>query len=134
MSPTVGFLVFLTLTLALLAAVVRTGLRAQRRTHVKLVAITVISLGVTIYFAERLGELYDLESAGRITAIHLMIAKITVGAYLLPVVTGVWTWYDGKRRKLHGAVAWTVLALTLATAVTGVMMVLGSTPLEIEGT
>ncbi|MCP3920303.1 MAG: hypothetical protein GY711_32660 [bacterium] len=130
MSPTVGFLVFLILTLPLLAAVVRTGLRGERGAHIKLVVVTVISLGITIYYAERLGELYDLESAGRITPIHLMIAKITVVAYLLPVVTGVWTWYDGKRKKLHGAVAWAVLALTVATAVTGVMMVLRSTPLE----
>ena len=91
--------------------------------------ITVISLGITIYFAERLGELYDLESAGRITPIHLMLAKITVGAYLLPVVTGLWTIKDARRRKLHGKIAYLVLALTVATAVTGVMMISSSTPI-----
>ena len=78
MSPTLGFILFLAVTLALLGGVVVTGLQARRATHVKFVIAAVASLGVTIYFAERLGELYDLASAGRITPIHLFLAKTTV--------------------------------------------------------
>lgn len=129
MSPTLGFILFLAVTLALLGAVVVTGLRARRSAHVKFVIGAVASLGVTIYFAEQLGELYDLASAGRITPIHLALAKATVVAYLLPVITGVMTWRSVRHKKMHARMAWTVLALTVATATTGVMMIAWSDPL-----
>lgn len=129
MTPTIGFLTFLGTTLALLGCTVATGLRAKRKPHVLFVALSVASLGVTIYFAERLGELYDLESAGWITPVHLAIAKVATLAYLLPVVTGIRLWFGQGSRRVHFWVAMGVLGLTVVTAVTGSWMVLASEPL-----
>ena len=126
MAPGAGFVLFLALTLTLLVLVVLTGLRARRRVHLVLVATTLASLGATIFFAERLGTLYDLAAAGRIQGVHLFFAKTTVVAYLVPVATGLWTLRDGSRRRLHGRIAFVVLALTVVTAVTGVWMLLAA--------
>ena len=126
MPPGAALLLFLVLTVVLLVGVVLTGLRARRRLHLPLVAATLVSLGATIFFAERLGKLYDLETAGPIYGVHLFLAKTTVLAYLLPIATGVWTIRDGSRRRLHRRVAFAVLALTVVTLVTGIWMVLAS--------
>lgn len=122
-ATTAGFLAALLVTLGLLAAVVVTGLRARRRRHLTLVAATFVALAVTIVFAERLGRYFDLEATGRVYPVHLFLAKATVAAYLVPVVTGIWTIRDSRHRRLHGAVAWIVLGLTVLTAVTGTAMV-----------
>ena len=124
MSPIVGFLLFLALTLAGLAGTFFTGMRALRKRHLTLVATTVLLLATTIYYAERLGEGLDVRAAGWITDVHLFIAKLTVAAYLAPVITGVSTIRNGRFRKVHGKVAWTVLGLTVLTAVTGTWMVI----------
>ena len=129
MTALVGFLTFLVVTLAFLGAVVVTGLKAKRKAHIPLVVCTVISLLVTIYFAEKLGESYDLEAAGAIYPIHLAIAKIATVSYLLPVITGVMTLKNPGRRKLHGKIAFAVIGLTVVTAITGTWMVMASPPL-----
>lgn len=129
MSPATGFVVFLVVTVLLLAGVTATGLLARRRAHLTLVACAVTSLGVTIYFAERLGTLYDLEAAGWITPFHLTLAKVTTVAYLLPIVTGLRLLKDPTRRPLHRRVAFLVLGLTLLTAGTGTWMILAAEPL-----
>ncbi|MDA1267060.1 MAG: hypothetical protein O2816_18420 [Planctomycetota bacterium] len=128
MTPTVGFLLFLTLTLAGLGGVFYTGMRAQRRRHIPLVIVTVGLLATTIYFAERLGEGLLTKQAGWITPVHLTIAKVTTVSYLIPLVTGVLTLRDARRRKLHGRIAWIVLTMTLLTAATGIWMVMASPP------
>ena len=110
MSPEVGFVSMLLVTLAFLGAVVATGLRAQRKRHLVLVAGAVASLGVTIYYAEKLGGLYDLEAAGAITPVHLAMAKLTTLSYLLPIVTGIRTIRNPRTRPLHRKVAFVVLA------------------------
>jgi len=125
-SPEVGFVTFLGLTLVLLGVVVATGLAARRRVHLVAVALAVVSLGTTIYHAERMGDLYDLAAAGSITPVHLAIAKLTTLAYLAPVVTGVLTIRDARWRPRHRLVAFVVLAMTVATAVTGTWMVLAA--------
>ena len=84
------------------------------------------SLGVTIWFAERLGEHYDLESAGWITPVHLAVAKLTTAAYLLPIGTGVLTLRNRRHRSLHLRCALTVLALTLLTTGLGLWMILAA--------
>ena len=124
MDPTTGFLVFLALTLVALGATVLSGLRARLRLHLPCVAASVVLLGTTIWFAEQLGEEFDLESAGAITPIHLSIAKIATLAYLLPLVSGVMTYRDRKHRKLHFVLALLVLALTVAAAATGTAMLM----------
>lgn len=126
MSPELRFLLFLGLTLALLGVVVATGLRARRRVHLSAVALAVLSLGTTIFFAERMGRHYDLAAAGAITPIHLAIAKGTTLAYLAPLVTGILTLRDARWRPRHRVAAFLVLTLTVATAVTGTWMVLAA--------
>ena len=125
----VGFIGFLAITLAFLGGVVLTGFRAKRRVHLTLVVFAVISLGITIYFAERLGELYDLESAGAIYPVHLFFAKTTTLAYLLPVLSGLATIRNPIRKNLHRRIAFGVLGLTVVTAATGSWMVIVADPL-----
>ena len=124
MSPTLGFLLFLAITLALLGGVVFTGLKARRKQHIPLALSAVVSLGITIYFAEQLGTLYDLEAAGRIYPIHIFIAKTTTLAYLMPLILGPMTIKDRKWLPLHRKMAFLVLGLTVLTAATGSAMVL----------
>lgn len=129
MSPGVGFVLFLIVTLAFLGAAVFTGLTARRKRHFLSVAGAVVSLGVTIYYAEALGELYDLEASGWIYPFHLWCAKITVLAYLAPVVTGFLTIANLRWKRSHRTVAFVVLGLTVLTAITGSAMLFLSEPL-----
>ena len=129
MSPTVGFVVFLALTLAGLAGAVATGLRARRRLHLPCVAAALVCLAVTIHFAKALGHHYDLKSAGAITPIHLTMAKVTTALYLLPIATGIATIFRPARRPWHRRVAFLVLAMTVLTAITGTAMLLMAKPL-----
>jgi len=124
LDPTIGFLTTLGATLAFLGCAVVTGYRARRALHLTSVGGAVAMLATTIYFALELGELYDLESAGVITPIHLTMAKLNTAAYLLPVVTGIRTLRNPAGRKLHGRVAWAVLAMTVMTSTTGGLMLL----------
>ncbi|HJO25699.1 MAG TPA: hypothetical protein QF730_00485 [Planctomycetota bacterium] len=130
MGPTTGFVLFLLITLAFLGAVILTGKAARRVAHLCCVGGAVLGLGITIYFAEQLGALYDLESAGWITPLHLVLAKITVCAYLLPVITGLRTMRDEVHKDTHGKVAHLVIGLTVLTAITGTAMVLMATQLS----
>ena len=126
MNPDVGFPSFLVLTVLLLAGVVGTGMRARLKPHLILVTCAVASLGATIYFAERLGELYDLEAAGWVTPVHLTVAKVTTVAYLLPIITGVMTLRDRRHKPVHYKSALLVLTLTMLTALLGIWMLLAS--------
>ena len=126
MSPDLGFPVFLGVTVLLLAAVALTGLRGLVRVHLLFVALALGSLGTTIWFAEQLGDLYDLESAGAITGVHLAIAKITTLGYLLPLVTGVMTLRNRRYKPLHRVFAFLILGLTALTAVTGSLMLMAA--------
>lgn len=129
MSPAAGFVTFLAVTLAFLGGVVVTGFRARRRQHIPLVIGAVASLGATIWFAERLGEEYDLDAAGLIKPVHLNLAVISTAAYLLPVATGLATLKRPALRPLHRKAAFLVLGLTVLTAVTGTWMILAAEPL-----
>ncbi|HEX6884015.1 MAG TPA: hypothetical protein VF530_11590 [Planctomycetota bacterium] len=133
MSVETGFVLFLALTVTLLGVVVWTGLGARRRVHLTCVALTVAALGTTIYFAEKMGRHYDLEAAGAITPVHLALAKLTTLLYLAPLVTGVLTLRDPRWRPRHRVAAFVVLALTVATAVTGTWMILAAERLPAVG-
>lgn len=126
MDPTSGLLLFLSTTVALLAAVTWTGLTARRLAHLVLVGLTLASLGVAIAFAKELGTLYDLEAAGAITPIHLTLAKVTTALYLLPLTTGVLTLIGKDVKRWHRLSAFTVLALTLLATLTGAWMILAA--------
>ncbi len=121
-----GFAAFLLLTVLLLAFVVVTGYREQRKAHLTGVALALTSLGLAIFYAEKMGAHYDLASAGAITPVHLCLAKIATGSYLLPIVTGCLTIRDRSWRPRHRFCAFLVLALTVATAVTGTWMLLAA--------
>jgi len=129
LSPTVGFVVFLALTLAGLGGAVATGLRARRRLHIPCVVFALACLAATIHYAKALGHHYDLKSAGLITPIHLTLAKVTTALYLLPIATGIATILRPARRRWHRRVAFLVLAMTVVTAVTGTAMLLLAKPL-----
>lgn len=126
MNVETGFVLFLLLTVGLLGVVVWTGLRARRRLHLTCVALTVAALGTTIYYAERMGKLYDLAAAGTIYPVHLALAKGTTVLYLAPLVTGVLTLRNVAWRRRHRWSAFLVLALTVVTAVTGTWMILAA--------
>jgi Na+/H+-dicarboxylate symporter len=129
LSPALAaFALALLVTVALLALVVATGLRAQRRRHIPLVASTLVALVVTILLAERLGREYDLDAAGPIKPIHLTLAKIAALAYLLPIATGIRTLYAARARRWHRRAAFLALGLTLAALVTGTAMLLLAPP------
>ena len=124
-----GFLLSLAVTLVILGGVVYTGKRAMRPRHLVLVARTVASLVVTIVFAERLGEHYDLESAGRLYPFHLAVAKTAVALYLLPIASGIATIRNARYRKLHGRLAYLSILFTVGTAISGTAMLLAAEPL-----
>ncbi len=130
MSVLQTFTLFFVLTLVALGAAVFTGFKARRRWHIASVVSAVVMLGVTIYFALELGKLYDLESAGVITPIHLTLAKITTAAFLLPIAAGVRTIYKPTARALHRRLAYVALLMTVVTAITGAIMILMSAPRE----
>jgi len=117
-------------TTLLLVLVLVTGFRAKRKPHLVFVTLTVAALVFTIFRAEQLGTGYDLEQAGVITPIHLLIAKVTTLAYLLPVITGYQTWRNPAKKPLHRKAVFLVLFLTLTAFVTGTMMMMGAVPLD----
>lgn len=129
MEPLQGFVVFLLVTVALLVATVATGLTARLKPHLVLVACTVVSLGVAIYYAEQLGQQYNLDAAGAIKDVHLALAKIATLSYLAPIASGIATLRNRARKKLHLVLALTTVALTVAAAVTGTWMILAAEPL-----
>ena len=129
MSSGTGFFLFLCVTLAGLAGAVVTGRAARRKAHFRCVATAIVSLGVAIYYAEQLGKLYDLEAAGWIYPFHLLLAQVTSGAYLVVIGSGIATIKKASRRKTHGRIAYSVLFLTVMSAITGIWMLLSATPL-----
>ena len=126
MTPIFGFIFFLIITLILLGFTVWSGLRAIRKVHICCVVSAVLSLGVTIYFAEQLGRQLDLDRAGWIKPVHLVIAKLATAAYLAPIVTGVRLLSDPRRIGTHRIAAYGTLGLTILTAITGCWMVIAS--------
>jgi hypothetical protein len=128
-GPSLYFPLFLALTVALLACVVSTGLKGRVRAHLTLVVLTVASLLTTIYFAEQLGELYDLSQAGFVTPLHLFLAQLTTVAYLAPTISGWMTLRNRRHKRLHFRLAILTLVLTVAAAGTGVWMLAAAEPL-----
>ena len=126
MSPVYGFVGALLATVALLVGVALTGRMRKIRAHIGFVVCAVTSLGVAIYFAIRVGEVYDVEAAGRITPIHLTLARITTAAYLWPLLTGPLAARGKVRPIVHRSGAWAALVLTVAATVTGIMMLAGA--------
>ena len=126
MGAEAGFLTALLTTVAFLAAAAVMGRKRRSRAHVAMVACAVTSLAVTIVFALRVGELYDLEAAGVITPIHLNLARVTTLVYLCPLATGPLAARGKVSPRVHHVGAYLALGMTLAATVTGVLMLLGA--------
>jgi len=105
-----------------------TGRAARRKIHLRFVALTVICLSLTIYYAKQLGQLYHLERLGWIHDFHLLISRVTSASYLVVIGSGLATLKRASRRKTHSRIAYSVLTLTVVTAVTGVWMIFSATP------
>jgi hypothetical protein len=129
LSAVSGFSLCLAATLVFLGCAVTTGLKARRRLHITSVACAVTMLALSIYFALKLGQLYDIQAAGVITPIHLMLARVTTASYLLPIATGLRTIFVPRTRTLHRKVALLVLSMTVLTAITGTIMLCLSPPI-----
>jgi len=129
MDPVTGFTGSFLVTLVALGAAAYSGRRARRKAHIPLVLLTALLLAVTIYYAKQLGGIYDLESAGLITPVHLAIAKIATAALLLPILSGLATLKNYECFKWHKRLAWSVIAMIVLAALTGTWMILAATPL-----
>ncbi len=129
MTPEAGFLTALLVTVGFLVGAAITGRKRIIHHHVKFVAGAVVSLGVAIFFALKVGERYDLEAAGWITPFHKTLAKITTAMYLWPLITGPMARKGKIRPSVHRTGAWLALGLTVAATVTGVIMLMRATPL-----
>jgi len=126
LPPELGFALFFALTLILLGVVVASGFKARMRLHIPAVICALASLGTAVLFAVQLGHVYDLEAAGPITPVHLTLAKIATAFYVLPLVTGVMTYRDRSKKRLHFRVAMLALVLTVLAALTGTWMILAA--------
>lgn len=122
MSPVTGFVLSFAFTIALLAAAVVAGFARKRTQHVVLVILAMVSLAWTINRALRLGRVYDLESAGPITPVHLTLAKATALFLILPVLAGMRLLRTGQGRVLHRELALAALALVVLATISGIVM------------
>jgi len=130
MSPAVGLLAFLVLTLLLLGGVVVTGRCERRLAHAVLSALAMASLAAAIAFAVKLGERFDLDAAGLIRRVHDVVAKTAVPAFAPAFATGFWALGRSERAlRWHRITSYIALGLTVAAAVTGTWMILAAEPL-----
>ncbi|HTF87109.1 MAG TPA: hypothetical protein VK843_01785 [Planctomycetota bacterium] len=132
MPPLVAFCTAVGFTVAFLTVVVITGLRGRITVHIPCVIATFLSLATTIYFAIKLGTVYDLSTAGVITPIHRTIAILATVSYVLPVITGIRTLMSSVHRRAHFWSAMIVLTLTAAASITGTLMLLWSDKFPVE--
>jgi len=126
LNPEVGFIGLLAFTVVCLAVAAWTGRQRRLRPHLTAVTLAVLGLAGAIAFALRVGERYDLASAGVITPVHLALARVATASYLGPLVTGPLVLAGRLRGRLHHRLAWTAIALTVAATVTGAWMLLAA--------
>lgn len=126
MNPEIGFIGLLGFTVACLACAAWTGRRRRIRPHLIAVLGAVLGLVGAIAFALRVGERYDLATAGVITPVHLTLARIATAAYLGPLITGPLVLAGRLRGRWHHRLAWTAIVLTVAATVTGAWMLLAA--------
>ena len=115
MPPTLPFWIAFVATVLLLVLSLVTGFGRRRRAHLCIGPLTMVSLGVAIYFTEQLMRQYDFPDGE--LQFHLFFAKAG-GLLALPViVTGLWLWRSEAARLWHrGAVIVWLIAVLTATA------------------
>lgn len=126
----VPFLASLLVTVALLGAVLATGLRRRRGAHYACVAAFFASLGVTIWRAEVMGASNGglrFEAAATAQLLHRIAVALTFVLVPVLLVTGVRLARapqaaQAARRVLHRRVAMAFIAGVVASALLGSVM------------
>ena len=70
-----------------------------------------------------------MKATGWIFDVHMAFAKTGTAAYVLPLITGIWTIKNPSGRRVHSRVAFLVLTITVLAAGTGLWMILAAEPL-----
>jgi heme A synthase len=129
----IEFILAFLCTLVAFLAVLWTGLRwrikRRRALHLSLVGLTVALLVWTIAAALQLGKGYDLETAGAIYPVHMLLAKLATLSLLAPVATGVVTLRTGESHRHHRTGAFSAFVLIVLSAITGIWMILVASPI-----
>lgn len=120
------FIASLLVTVVLLVASIWTGVKRRRKAHLKVVAVTVVSLTISIVLAELYGRRFTFEAGIRDT--HLLIAKFTTFFILAPAITGVLSLKRPGPHPWHGKSVVLFLLAVVVTVVTGTMMMLTGEP------
>ena len=113
----------LVVTLALLAALVTTGLMHERRLHLIVFFPTAASLLWAVYLAEKLGQEYRFSPT--LLAVHLPIAISTVIVLVPTIATGILRWNRPARVKPHRYCVIVFLTLAVLALGTGLLLLLG---------
>lgn len=121
-----GFYGSLAATLVALAAALVLAHKHQPKGHIAAVAVFVLGLLATLFFAETLGARFDFPATSR--NVHLPLAFAATAALFAPMITGV-LFYTGRlRRDVHVWAARVFLVLAVAAIGTGFWMLSGRTP------
>jgi len=127
MTPLVTFVLSFLATLAALIGVLLTSLgwrkRRRRAQHLSLVALSLALLAWTIHEALLLGAHYDLEAAGWIFHVHMLLARVATVSLLIPALGGLVILRTGRHHKAHRIAAYTAVALVALAAATGFWMI-----------
>ena len=110
-------------TLALLAALVTTGLMRERRLHLIVFFPTTASLLSAIYLAEKLGQAHRFSPT--LLSVHLPIAISTVVVLLPTIATGILRWNKPSYVRPHRYCVIAFLALAVLALGTGLLLLLG---------
>lgn len=120
MDPFNAFLLSFGATVALLFAAFATGLRGLRRTHLAIVAATLVGLVVAIWFAIAVGR--ELVFDPGVQRIHRSFAMSVVILLAPMAVTGIGILLGGRTRMPHRITAVVLLATALTATATGFWM------------
>lgn len=127
MTPLVSFVVSFLVTLAGLIGVLITGLRwrkkRRRALHLGFVGLSLALLAWTIHEALLLGAHYDLEAAGWIFHVHMLLARAATVSLLIPAMGGIVVLRTGRHHTAHRIAAFTAVALVTLAALTGFWMI-----------
>lgn len=114
------------LTLASLVVTMITGLRwrikRRRKLHMGSVVMALGFFAWTIATAYKLGALYDLDGAGWIYPVHMVLARTGTAFLLLPVISGVCVLKTGKHHARHRMLAFVAFGTVTLAAITGFLM------------
>ena len=114
------------LTLASLVVTMVTGLRwrikRRRKVHIGSVVVALGFFAWTIATAYKLGALYDLESAGWIYPVHMVLARTGTAFLLLPAISGLVVLKTGKHHMRHRVLAFVAFGTVALAAITGFWM------------